>query len=99
MDRDVIGELKKWRDSKDRQPLILQGPRQVGKTYILEEFGKKCFKGYHYFNFEKNKDLHSVFEENLDVKRIIKELSFASSRDINADDLVIFDEIQSCPKA
>lgn len=100
MKRKILTLLKQWKNKKDRKPLILKGVRQVGKTYVLKEFGSTCFPKYHYVNFEKEPALESLFQQNLDPKRIINELSFHLDTTINIQqDLIIFDEIQACPKA
>ncbi len=81
-------------------PLILRGARQVGKTHLLQEFGKSFFPNSHYLNFESSEDLCKLFEKNLDPARIIEELQFFLDTSINTKkDLVIFDEIQLCPRA
>ncbi len=81
-------------------PLILRGARQVGKTHLLQEFGKSLFPNSHYLNFESSEDLSKLFEKNLDPARIIEELQFFLDTSINTEtDLVIFDEIQLCPRA
>lgn len=80
--------------------MILQGARQVGKTHIVTEFGKSHFEKCHTFNFEENREIHRIFEKNLDPKRIIEELSYVRTNPIHTGkDLVFFDEIQECPKA
>lgn len=100
MKRLFTQKLIAWKENPHRKPLIVRGARQVGKTYILQEFGRVHFPKFHYFNFEKDGTLHSIFEPNLSPDRIIKELSFVRNEPINVEtDLVIFDEIQSCPKA
>ncbi len=100
MKRSFTEELLGWKKRKDRKPLIVRGVRQVGKTYILQEFGANYFPKTHYINFEKQTDLAKVFEKNLDPLRIIKDLSFSLNQPIDVKrDLVIFDEIQACPKA
>ncbi|MFH1358032.1 MAG: DUF4143 domain-containing protein, partial [bacterium] len=73
--------------------------RQIGKTYILKEFGKEYYPDFVYCNFEENSELHNLFEINLDVHRIIEELSLYFEKKISEDMLIIFDEIQSCPRA
>lgn len=100
MNRLIYKNLLKWKNSPTRKPLLLQGARQVGKTYILETFGKKEFSKHYLFNFEKNKNLNLIFDKDLNPERIISELSISSGKriDINTD-LVIFDEIQECPRA
>ncbi len=100
MKRLILDQLLDWKKSTPRKPLILKGARQVGKTYVLKEFGQNHFKAFHYFNFEKEFRLRSIFEQNLDPHRIIQDLAFASNASIDqANDLIIFDEIQNCPKA
>ncbi|MFH1729892.1 MAG: AAA family ATPase [Pseudomonadota bacterium] len=100
MKRKIYDKLKYWKNSKTRKPLIIQGARQVGKSYILNEFGKNEFKNHYNFNFEKDKKLKSIFEESFDPDRIIKDLSFYLQKPIiQNEDLIIFDEIQECPKA
>ena len=95
MRRNVAQKLIDWKGQHDRKPLIISGARQVGKTYILKEFGKSHFPQCHYFNFEKNQELNKIFEPNLDPQRIIQELSIAIRTRINRnEDLIIFDEIQ-----
>ncbi len=100
MKRDIVSQLESWADRPDRKPLILKGARQVGKTFIITEFGKSRFERCHIFNFEENKDIHKIFERDLNPTRIIEELSFAGHSPINPQrDLIFFDEIQECPKA
>ena len=100
MKRPAYQKLVNWSRQKGRKPLILSGVRQVGKTYLLRQFGENEFPQVHYFNFEKRPELASVFEPNLDPKRIINELSFHLNKPIHLNqDLVIFDEIQAIPKA
>lgn len=100
MKRKLLDNLVEWKNSRNRKPILLKGARQVGKSYLLEEFGKNYFNNVHVFNFEKDNELHSLFEKNLDPQRIITELSFYSETKIDIEnDIVIFDEIQECPKA
>ncbi len=100
MQRKMMENLIKWRDSNQRKPLLLKGVRQVGKTYLLKEFGKTHFGHCHYFNFEKQPDLAAIFEQDFDPKRILSALSFYANAPIKAgEDLVIFDEIQEAPRA
>ncbi len=100
MKRLILKDLVEWKEAKKRKPLILTGVRQVGKTYILKEFGAHHFLAHHYVNFEKEPHLFKLFEENLKPERIIEELSFYLDTPIDIqNDLVIFDEIQACPKA
>ncbi len=100
MKRKIYTNLLEWKDSPGRFPLLLKGARQVGKSYILQEFGENEFPGHHIFNFEKDKKMSAAFESDLNPERIITELSIHSGKSINIDkDLVIFDEIQECPGA
>ena len=100
MKRDVSPQLKDWLQRPERKPLVLKGARQVGKTFLITEFGKKHFEKFHSFNFEENKQIHSIFEKDLDPKRIIEELALIKQYPIHIEnDLVFFDEIQACPKA
>ena len=100
MYRKVIEDLKKWKNKKDRLPLILRGARQVGKTWILQEFGKECFEDVLYINFENAGSIADLFEENIDPKRIIEYLSAYHHKKIEPQKtLIIFDEIQEFPRA
>lgn len=93
-------KLVTWKGEKERKPLLLLGVRQVGKTYILKEFGSHHFPHYHYINFEKELKAHKIFEADLNPKRILEELSFYFDHSIDiSTDLLIFDEIQACPNA
>ncbi len=92
--------LLAWKDESGRKPLLLKGVRQVGKTFLLKEFGRLYFPQTHYFNFERQPNLAKIFEQDLDPKRILTELSLFLDQPIHKGrDLVIFDEIQECPKA
>lgn len=96
MRRFIEDELLKWKESSDRKPLVLRGMRQTGKTYTLTEFGRRHFDDVAYFNFEGNDRLAKVFEPDLDVNRIIRELSIIRGNTITMETLIIFDEIQFC---
>ena len=76
MKRFIIENLRKWKESKRRKPLILRGTRQVGKTWILEEFGKEFSDSFVRINFDKEPEYNQFFEKSKDVKRIIQNLSF-----------------------
>lgn len=97
--RNAMNDLIGWRDSKRRKPLVMLGARQVGKTWILEEFGKQFPDGFVKFNFEKQPELHQLFHATKDVGRIIQNLSVAAGRPITEKTLIIFDEIQECEDA
>src|SRR3990167_3265462 len=100
MKRHLINALRHWRKQKDRKPLILMGVRQTGKTYLLENFGRKDFTNYHVINFEKQTQAKTIFEADLEPDRILTDLQFFLKKPIDIkQDLVIFDEIQACPRA
>lgn len=98
MERFVLSKLLKWKESPHRKPLILKGVRQVGKTWILKEFGKRYYENTAYFNFDENEELKQFFETTKDVKRILQNLMMAGGQKIEpGKTLIIFDEIQDCP--
>jgi len=100
MKRILYTQLIKWRDSVVRKPLLLHGARQVGKSYLLEQFGKHEFPTFFRFNFEQMPQLAKIFQADLVPKRIIRELSLVAGKTIIPEKhLLIFDEIQECPKA
>ena len=100
MKRFILDELIKWKESKYRKPLILKGARQIGKTYILKQFGEENYEGVAYFNFDHDKDLYNLFNDTKDPKRILEQLSFIYGKAIlPKKTLIIFDEIQECPNA
>lgn len=99
MKRRIEAGLLDWKNQKDRKPLIVYGARQVGKTYSIISFGKNNYADYAYFNFEANEELKSIFDRNLEPSRIILELGAVLGRRIGEHTLIIFDEIQTAPKA
>ena len=99
MKRLILDDLRKWKNSKHRKPLIIKGARQVGKTWILKEFGKEFSDGFAYFNFDKNEEYKQFFSLTKDVNRILANLAIASGQRITQNTLIIFDEIQECPEA
>ena len=100
MYRKIMSELKEWKNKKRRLPLILKGARQVGKTWILQEFGKECFEDVLYINFENAGNIGSIFEGNINPNRIIEYLSAINHKRIEPEKtLIIFDEIQELPRA
>ncbi len=100
MHREKIKELEEWKKSKDRMPLIIRGARQVGKTWIMKEFGKNNYKKVAYVNFDGNNRMERLFESDFDINRIIQGLKIETKVDIDEEDtLIIFDEIQEVPKA
>ena len=101
MKRKIEEKLLQWKNkTKDRKPLILNGARQVGKTYLLREFGEKYYKNTVYVNLEISREVRAYFEENLEPERILRFLeAVAGERIIPEETLIILDEIQSCEKA
>lgn len=100
MERLLLQELVKWKEKADRKPLILRGARQVGKTWLLKDFGAKYFEDVCYVNFEQKDTLSIIFEGVLSPKRIIEQLSLYHAKKIQPEKtLVIFDEVQEMPRA
>ncbi|MBO5163202.1 MAG: ATP-binding protein [Ruminococcus sp.] len=100
MKRNAIEQLLQWKNSKDRKPLVLKGARQVGKTWLMEEFGRLCYDDTFYFNFDEEDDLKSIFENNKNPHRIIELLGLIKEKKILPEKhLIIFDEVQECSEA
>lgn len=100
MERKMSNILLKWKDDDEKMPLIVYGARQVGKTFTILSFGKKYYKNVAYINFEDNNEISKIFEKDLEVDRIIKELSVVLGISIFEEDtLIFFDEIQACERA
>lgn len=100
MEREIINKLIKWKESKNRKPLIIHGARQVGKTYIVKEFAKKYYENLIYVNFETNKELSSQIDESIDAKFIINKLElFYGEKITPGKTLIFFDEIQANERA
>ena len=100
MKRFILDKLIKWKYSKYRKPLILKGARQIGKTYILKQFGEENYEGVAYFNFDHDEGLYNLFNKTKDPKRILEQLAFIYGKAILPEKtLIIFDEIQECPDA
>lgn len=100
MERLIMQELLKWKNKKRRKPLIIQGARQVGKTWIMKEFGEKYFQNVVYISFDNNEHMKNIFELDYDITRIISALKIEYGSDFTAENtLLIFDEIQEVPKA
>ncbi len=100
MRRNAIQELITWKSSEDRKPMVLKGARQVGKTWLMKEFGQNYYDSYVYFNFDEEDELKSIFEANKNPQRIIELLSLiAGEKILPGKTLIIFDEIQECPEA
>ena len=100
MKRNAILKLVQWKNSPERKPMVLRGARQVGKTWLMKEFGQNYYDNYVYFNFDEEDELKSIFETNKNPHRIIELLSMISDEKIEPEKtLIIFDEIQECPEA
>ena len=100
MERTVLQQLISWKNSDDRKPLILNGARQVGKTWVLREFAKREYKKEAYVICRKNEYARSIFTKDFDVERILRGLRAITSVDITPDDtLIILDEVQDIPEA
>ncbi len=98
MERTATNRLKQWQISRNRKPLVIEGARQVGKTWLVKEFGKRCYSKVAYVNFESQKYLQSLFEQNFDTQRIITTINAATGVTCTAGDTLIFlDEIQAAP--
>ena len=99
MERFIFQKLLDWKHSPYRKPLILKGVRQVGKTWILKEFGKRHYENTAYFNFDENKEYRQFFETTKDIDRILQNLILASGQTITPEKtLIVFDEVQDCPE-
>lgn len=100
MYRYKFNELKNWKNSKDRKPLIIRGARQVGKTWLMQEFGKNEYEKCAYINFDSNIRMAELFSGDFDIERIIQGLKIESGINIEPENtLIIFDEVQETPKA
>lgn len=100
MYRIAIEKLYKWKNSKRRKPLIIEGARQVGKTWLMKEFGKQAYTDTVYINFDSNTRMADLFAVDLDTDRLILGLELYAGRKIDSDNtLLIFDEVQEVPKA
>lgn len=98
--RSTIQDLIDWKSSEDRKPMVLKGARQVGKTWLMKEFGQNCYDSFVYFNFDEEDELKSIFEKNKNPHRIIELLSMiAGEKILPGQTLLILDEIQECPEA
>ncbi len=100
MYRIAIEKLLKWKESKRRKPLIIEGARQVGKTWLMKEFGKQAYADTVYINFDSNSRMAELFASDLDTDRLIMGLELYAGRKIDANNtLLIFDEVQEVPRA
>ena len=100
MKRKLLNNLIEWRNDKNHKPLVLEGARQVGKTWLMKEFGRTQYKKVAYINFDRNEKMCKVFETDLDTNRLITAIELDVEFKITPEDtLIIFDEIQECPRA
>ena len=100
MYRIAIEKLNKWRSGKHRKPLIIEGARQVGKTWLMKEFGRESYADTIYINFDSNSRMAELFASDLDINRLVMGLELYAGRKINPDNtLLIFDEVQEVPRA
>ena len=100
MERELFTKLERWMKKKNRKPLIIQGARQVGKTWIMKEFGARFYENTVYINFDNNKAMKDVFDLDFDLKRILSAIKIEYGKSFQAENtLIIFDEIQEAPKA
>ncbi len=100
MDRDALKQLTEWKSGKNRKPLIIQGARQVGKTWLMKEFGRLEYKNTVYVSFDRNEHLKTAFSKSVEIPFLISALELDSGIKIEPDNtLIIFDEIQECPEA
>lgn len=100
MDRKALKQLKEWKNKRNRKPLIIQGARQVGKTWLMKEFGRLEYKKVVYVSFDRNESLKTTFSNTVDISVLISALEIDSGIKIIAEDtLIILDEIQECPEA
>jgi len=100
MKRFLMNDLLKWKNKIHRKPLIIRGARQVGKTWIMKEFGRLHYKNTVYINFDNNERMKQVFSIDMDIKRIVSALKIEAGKSIDPNDtLLVFDEIQEVPQA
>ena len=100
MYRDITEKLILWKNSSYRKPLVLRGARQVGKTWSVEEFGKRNFSNIVVIDFERNRSVHKAFEKDLDPQKIILDLEIQTGEKIKpGETLLFFDEIQENERA
>ena len=100
MYRIAMKKLLKWKESKRRKPLIIEGARQVGKTWLMKEFGQQAYSDTVYINFDSNSRMADLFASDLNTDRLIMGLELYAGRKIDPDNtLLIFDEVQEVPRA
>ena len=100
MYRKLMESLKKWKDDPAKKPVIIRGARQVGKTWLMKEFGRTCYEKCAYISMDENEVMQDVFRDAFDIERIISALEIAVGFKITPEDtLIIFDEVQEIPRA
>lgn len=100
MYRYAMENLREWKNRKNRKPLIIEGARQVGKTWLMKEFGRQEYTNTVYINFDSNSRMTELFSADLDITRILRGIEIYTGKKINSEDtLIIFDEVQEVPKA
>ena len=100
MYRYQIEKLIEWKNNINKKPLIIRGARQVGKTWLIKEFGEKYYQNFAYINFDRNTRMEQLFSGDMNIERILQGLKLESGVNINANDtLIIFDEVQEVPNA
>lgn len=99
MERTILAQLEDWKSAPRRKPLLLQGARQVGKTWILQEFARCDFTDSVYINFLENREIRSVFQKTIETQSVIQALELRYGKEIGPSTLLIFDEIQECSDA
>ena len=100
MERAVFQKLDQWKSSPSRKPLILRGARQVGKTWVMKEFGRRCFKNTAYVNFDNNSAMKQIFDGDFDIPRLVLAISAQTGVPIRPEEtLIVFDEVQEVPRA
>ena len=98
MIRYAIDDLYAWKDKPNRKPLILQGARQVGKTWLMQTFARQAFANHVYINFENNAQMHQLFVKDFDMERIFFEIYLATGIRLDDNTLLLLDEIQEVPR-
>ena len=100
MYRTALEKLYKWKETKRRKPLIIEGARQVGKTWLMKEFGSRAYEDTVYINFDSNSQMAELFAADLNTARLIMGIELYAGRKIDPDrTLLIFDEVQEVPRA
>jgi predicted AAA+ superfamily ATPase len=99
MRRDGLEKMLAWKNSPERKPLLIKGARQVGKTWLMKEFGRTAYRNAVYIDFYNNERVKKLFDGDLNPRRIIEELRFITGQTIGPETLIIFDEIQECNRA